>query len=158
IRTDEESRRTSLASFSVQTLTHFVNITSLLVETLPRFERQRQFVSAMVSQGDLHVTRRANVDYNFQIFITRSRQIVTVANDFMSSHTASKISMCMRSRSSSRSRFHNHVRFSRPLTYTINTDVSYNEFCALCCDCWQQKYGFVVIDKDSALKDGRYRK
>ncbi|KYN17528.1 hypothetical protein ALC57_10177, partial [Trachymyrmex cornetzi] len=34
---------------------HFVNIPSLLVETLPRFERQRQFVSAMISQGDLHI-------------------------------------------------------------------------------------------------------
>ncbi|KYN19767.1 hypothetical protein ALC57_07920 [Trachymyrmex cornetzi] len=55
MRTDEESRRTSVASCSVQTLTYFVNIPSLLVETLPRFERQRQFVSAMISQGDLHI-------------------------------------------------------------------------------------------------------
>ncbi|KYN19887.1 DNA-binding protein HEXBP [Trachymyrmex cornetzi] len=54
MRTDEESRRTSVASFIVRTLTDLVNITSLLVETLPRFERQPQFVSAIVSQGDLH--------------------------------------------------------------------------------------------------------
>ena len=40
----------------------------------------------------------------------------------------------------------------------VNTDMSYDEFCALYGDCWQQKYGFLVIDKDSALKDGRYRK
>jgi len=39
-----------------------------------------------------------------------------------------------------------------------NTDMSYDEFCALCRDCWQQKYGFIVIDKDSALTNGRYRK
>jgi len=39
----------------------------------------------------------------------------------------------------------------------VNTDMSYDEFCALCC--WQQKYGFLVIDKeDSALTNGRYRK
>jgi len=29
----------------------------------------------------------------------------------------------------------------------VNTDMSYDEFCALCRDCWQQKYGFLVIDK-----------
>ena len=40
----------------------------------------------------------------------------------------------------------------------VNTDMSYDEFCTLCSDCWQKKYGFLVIDKDSALKDGRYRK
>jgi len=40
----------------------------------------------------------------------------------------------------------------------VNTDMSYDEFCLLCRDCWQKKYGFLVIDKDSALKDGRYRK
>ena len=40
----------------------------------------------------------------------------------------------------------------------VNTDMSYNEFCTLCHACWQQKYGFVVIDKDSALTSGRYRK
>jgi len=39
----------------------------------------------------------------------------------------------------------------------MNTDMSYNEFCLLCRD-WQQKYGFLVIDKDIALKDGRYKK
>jgi len=38
----------------------------------------------------------------------------------------------------------------------VNTDMSYDEFCALCCDCWRQKYGFLVID--NVLKDGRYRK
>ncbi|KYN20069.1 hypothetical protein ALC57_07575 [Trachymyrmex cornetzi] len=40
----------------------------------------------------------------------------------------------------------------------VNTDMSYDELYALCRDCWQQKYGFVVIDKDSALTNGRYRK
>ena len=40
----------------------------------------------------------------------------------------------------------------------VNTDMSYDEFCALCHECWQQKYGFAVIDKDSALSNGRYRK
>jgi len=40
----------------------------------------------------------------------------------------------------------------------MNIDMSYDEFCALCRDCWLQKYGFLVIDKDSALTNGRYRK
>jgi len=40
----------------------------------------------------------------------------------------------------------------------VNTDMSYEDFCELCRNCWQQKYGFLVIDKDSAFTDGRYRK
>jgi len=32
------------------------------------------------------------------------------------------------------------------------------DFSELCRNCWQQKYGFLVIDKDSALTNGRYRK
>jgi len=40
----------------------------------------------------------------------------------------------------------------------VNTDMSYEDFNELCRNCWQQKYGFLVIDKDSALTNGRYRK
>ncbi|KYN21202.1 hypothetical protein ALC57_06430 [Trachymyrmex cornetzi] len=40
----------------------------------------------------------------------------------------------------------------------VNTDMPYENFCDLCHKCWQQKYGFLVIDNDSALTDGRYRK
>ena len=40
----------------------------------------------------------------------------------------------------------------------VNTDMSYEDFCALCRECWQRRYGFVVIDKDSALRNGRYRR
>ncbi|KYM93990.1 hypothetical protein ALC62_15399 [Cyphomyrmex costatus] len=40
----------------------------------------------------------------------------------------------------------------------VNTDMLYEDFCDLCRKCWQQKYGFLVIDKDSALANGRYRK
>ena len=40
----------------------------------------------------------------------------------------------------------------------VNTDMSYNNFYALCQKCWQDKYGFVVIDKDSSMTNGRYRK
>ncbi|EGI60240.1 hypothetical protein G5I_11564 [Acromyrmex echinatior] len=28
--------------------------------------------------------------------------------------------------------------------------MSYDEFCTLCRDCWQQKYEFLVIDKDKS--------
>ncbi|KYN02980.1 hypothetical protein ALC62_06185 [Cyphomyrmex costatus] len=40
----------------------------------------------------------------------------------------------------------------------VNTDMPYEDFCDLCRKCWQQKYGFLIIDKDSALANGRYRK
>lgn len=40
----------------------------------------------------------------------------------------------------------------------VNTDMSFDEFCTLCHDSWQHKYGFVVIDKDSSLSNGRYRR
>ncbi|KYQ52413.1 hypothetical protein ALC60_08471 [Trachymyrmex zeteki] len=73
--TDEESRRTSVTSFSLQTLTHLVNIPSLLVEALPRFERQRQFMSAMISQGDLH-----NVEtYTLYSFFTSFDALLSLA-------------------------------------------------------------------------------
>ena len=38
--------------------------------------------------------------------------------------------------------------------YNVNTDMSYENFCDLCRKCWQQKYRFAMIDKDSALIDG----
>ncbi|KYM94178.1 hypothetical protein ALC62_15209 [Cyphomyrmex costatus] len=40
----------------------------------------------------------------------------------------------------------------------VNIDMLYEDFCDLCRKCWQQKYGFLVIDKDSAFANGRYRK
>lgn len=40
----------------------------------------------------------------------------------------------------------------------VNTDMSYDDFCALCSACWQHEYGFAVIDKDSPLNNGRYRR
>ncbi|XP_070518834.1 uncharacterized protein [Cardiocondyla obscurior] len=40
----------------------------------------------------------------------------------------------------------------------VNTDMSFKDFDKLCRICWQQKYGFVVIDTDSAISNGRYRK
>ena len=40
----------------------------------------------------------------------------------------------------------------------VNTDMTYEDFCALCRNCWQREYGFAVIDTDSAMSNGRYRK
>lgn len=41
----------------------------------------------------------------------------------------------------------------------VNTDMSYVEFKDLCATCWNgDKYGFVVIDKDRELGNGRYRR
>ena len=93
LNSNEESRRMSVVSFSVQILMvsgpmfikfvfvskHLVNIPSLLIKALQRFERQRQFVSAMISQGNLHVTRWTNVESNFLKFVAHIRQIVTSA-------------------------------------------------------------------------------
>lgn len=41
----------------------------------------------------------------------------------------------------------------------VNTDMTYAQFKDLCFACWNHdKYGFVVIDKDSELHDRRYRR
>lgn len=40
----------------------------------------------------------------------------------------------------------------------VNTDMTFEQFNELCAECWQQNYGFVVIDKDSPMHRGRYRR
>ncbi|EZA56585.1 hypothetical protein X777_03263 [Ooceraea biroi] len=40
----------------------------------------------------------------------------------------------------------------------VNTNMPYSDFCSLCHSCWQREYGFSVIDKDSALTNGRYKR
>lgn len=40
----------------------------------------------------------------------------------------------------------------------INTDMSFENFQKLCSECWREKYGFLVIDKESPKNQGRYRK
>jgi hypothetical protein len=40
----------------------------------------------------------------------------------------------------------------------VNTDMSFELFKELCSQCWYEKFGFLVIDKDSDINDGRYRK
>ena len=41
----------------------------------------------------------------------------------------------------------------------VNTDMSYVQFKELCTTCWKNnKHGFIVIDKDSELNCGRYRR
>lgn len=40
----------------------------------------------------------------------------------------------------------------------VNTDMTFKMFNKLCTKCWQQKHGFLVIDKDSAMANGRYRR
>lgn len=40
----------------------------------------------------------------------------------------------------------------------ITTDMSFNTFKTMCSLCWENKYGFLVVDKDSELETGRYRK
>lgn len=40
----------------------------------------------------------------------------------------------------------------------VSVDMSFNDFKDMCGECWQNNYGFLVIDKDCSLKEGRYRK
>lgn len=40
----------------------------------------------------------------------------------------------------------------------VNTDMSFEKFKELCSICWQDNYTFLVIDKDSDIDAGRYRK
>lgn len=41
----------------------------------------------------------------------------------------------------------------------VNTDMTYMEFKNLCSKCWTgDKYGFLTIDKDSEINEGRYRR
>lgn len=40
----------------------------------------------------------------------------------------------------------------------VNTDMTYDKFKELCLACWKDKYSFLVIDKDSDIDNGRYRK
>lgn len=40
----------------------------------------------------------------------------------------------------------------------VNTDMSFTDFRSICSECWKEKYGFIVVDKDSPLNKGRYRK
>lgn len=44
--------------------------------------------------------------------------------------------------------FHDHVA----------PDVTFTKFQEMCAECWKDKYGFLVIDKDRQLQEGRYRK
>lgn len=40
----------------------------------------------------------------------------------------------------------------------VNVDMSFEQFKRLCTHCWEEKFGFLVIDKESELNGGRYRK
>ena len=39
----------------------------------------------------------------------------------------------------------------------VGGDLNFQEFKKLCDDCWKENYGFLVIDKQSPINDGRYR-
>lgn len=39
----------------------------------------------------------------------------------------------------------------------VNTDMTFSKFKELCTNAWGDKFGFVVIDKECELKNGRYR-
>lgn len=40
----------------------------------------------------------------------------------------------------------------------VGTDMSFETFHEICRECWSDKYGFLMINKDDELNEGRYRK
>lgn len=40
----------------------------------------------------------------------------------------------------------------------VSPDLTFSQFQDMCSKCWDNKYGFLVIDKDSDINTGRYRK
>lgn len=40
----------------------------------------------------------------------------------------------------------------------VNTDMTFDAFNNICGQCWRKNYGFMVIDKDSSIFEGRYRR
>lgn len=40
----------------------------------------------------------------------------------------------------------------------VACDMKFDQFKLFCLECWREKYGFVVIDLDSDVNNGRYRK
>lgn len=42
--------------------------------------------------------------------------------------------------------------------YSIGSDMKFDKFYDICSKCWKDKYGFMVIDVDSAFNKGRYRR
>lgn len=40
----------------------------------------------------------------------------------------------------------------------VNTDMTFQKFKEVCGECWKDKYGFLVINKDNAIAEGRYCK
>lgn len=39
----------------------------------------------------------------------------------------------------------------------VNVDMPYGKFKEMCSYCWEQPYGFLVVNKDSELNNGKYR-
>lgn len=42
--------------------------------------------------------------------------------------------------------------------FGVNCDMTFEEFRKFCLECWREKYGFIVIDLESDVNNGRYRR
>lgn len=40
----------------------------------------------------------------------------------------------------------------------VNTDMTFDKFCKICNICWENDYGFLIVDKDRAVQEGRYKR
>ena len=39
----------------------------------------------------------------------------------------------------------------------VESDMTFEQFRSMCFYCWSKKYGFIIIDKDRDIKEGRYK-
>lgn len=40
----------------------------------------------------------------------------------------------------------------------VNIDMTFQKFADICHNCWFNRFGFLVLDKDKSINNGRYRK
>jgi len=50
-----------------------------------------------------------------------------------------------------------HTNLKHVYDEHVNVDMTYEKFKELCAYCWKKPYGFMAIDKERDLNDGRYR-
>ena len=48
------------------------------------------------------------------------------------------------------------LNFKHAYNDHVNTDMKYDTFKNICAEAWIDRYGFLVVDKDSSIDSGRY--
>ena len=50
-----------------------------------------------------------------------------------------------------------YLRAKMCIRDSVNTDMKYETFTNVCTEAWKDRYGFLVVDKDSSIDAGMYR-